>query len=121
MKIINRRLLVTLSVSFLISLTNICKAQTEINIQEDSLPKVRPDELHKKYKNYAVSSIVKNALHQEVIYSLEIQKKTTLLRLVYSGDGKLISKYKSKILTYDGTEPVKSKPSLSNDKHNHQH
>lgn len=116
-----QRLVVLVSVIFLIALTNICNAQTEIKIPEDSLPSAVHDAVHKKYSNYKINSVAKKTGQQTVTYSLELQKKTTLLRLIYAADGNLISKDKSKIFTFDGTEPVKSKPAQSNDGHNHQH
>ena len=59
---------------------------------------------------------------QNITYKVEVQKKTTQIELLYDKDGKLISKEKSKIYTYDGTEPIKAKPAKSNDGHGgHQH
>lgn len=111
----------TLLTSFLALLANFLLAQTEIKLPEDSLPKSIHNELHKKYSSYAVNSIVKKSDKGSVSYALELQRKNNLLRLLYDANGKLLDKDKSKIYTYDGTEPVKSKPVQSNDGHNHQH
>ena len=113
-------LLLSITISVLI-ITN-SYAQTETKIPQDSLPAIVHNELHKKYATYAVNSILKIVEKQQTItYNVEVQKKTTLIRLVYSSDGKLISKEKSKIYSFDGTEPIISKPTQSNDGHNHQH
>lgn len=97
-------------------------AQIETKIPQDSLPSNVHNELHKKYSAYAVNSILKIEDKQQTItYTVEVQKKTTLIRLVYYSDGKLISKDKCKIYSFDGTERIKSKQEKSSDGHNHQH
>ena len=123
MKSLKRRIKVfaVISAIYFTAHTNVCMAQSAIKIPEDSLPKIIHDELHKKYSAYKVNSITKKSEHEKITYSLEIQKKNTLLRLLYDSDGKLLSKDKSKIFTFYGTEPVKSKPVQSDDGHNHQH
>ncbi len=97
-------------------------AQTEIKIKQDSLPITVNNELHKQYATYAVTSILKlSDKQQNVTYKIEVQKKNTVIDLLYDNQGKLISKVKSKIYSYDGTEKPKSTPANSNDGHNHQH
>lgn len=99
---------------------NVCSAQTETKIPEDSLPAFAHNELHKKYSGYTVNSIFKKMDKlQNVTYKVEVQKKTTQIELLYDKQGNLISKEKSKIYTYDGTEKPKSVPAKSNDGHNH--
>lgn len=97
-------------------------AQIETKIQNDSLPAIIHNELHKKYASYVVNSVLRIVdMHQNIVYNVEKQKNATLIRLVYSSKGILISKEKSKIYSFDGTEPIKSKPIQTNDGHNHQH
>lgn len=110
----------------LLSLTlliiNVCSAQTETKIPGDSLPALVHNELYKKYSGYTVNSIFKKVDKlQNVTYKIEVQKKTTQIELLYDKHGELISKEKSKIYTYDGTEKSRSpsSPSKSNDGHNH--
>jgi hypothetical protein len=104
----------------LLFFANTISAQTQTKIPQDSLPLVTHNELHKKYAAYTVNSISKiTDMQQNITYKVEVQKKTTMIELLYDNQGKLISKEKSQI--YYGTEPVKSKPSQSNDGHNHQH
>lgn len=111
---------VTLSLALII--VNVCLAQTETKIQEDSLPSIIHDELHKKYAHYTVNTISKNTDKlQSTIYKVEVQKKSTLIELHYDIQGKLINKKKSKVYTYDGVEKPKppSLPNESNDGHRH--
>ena len=119
MKIIDRKLFVIVTAFFLSAVT--CKAQKENKIPEDSLPQAVHNDLHKKYSDYHINSITKNGSVQPALYFLEVQKKNKLIRLVYDADGKMIKKEKSKIYSFDGSEPVKSRPAPSNDGHNHQH
>ena len=116
-----RNIILLSCIVFLFSASKLCNAQTEIKIPQDSLPNAVQDNLHKKYSDYHVNSITKNSSKQPVIYSLELQKKNRLIRLVYDMNGNIIEKNKSKIFTFDGTEPIKSAPVQSNDGHNHQH
>lgn len=117
----NKKIISFTLIMVLFSVINICKGQTEIKIPEESLPAAVHDDLHKKYSDYHVNSITKNTSVQPAVYTLEIQKKNRLIRLIYDADGKLIEKEKSKIYSFDGSEPVKSRPVPSNDGHNHQH
>lgn len=99
-------------------------AQTETKIKQDSLPTTVHNELHKKYAAYAINSVLKiTDKQQNITYKVEVQKKSTLIELVYDRDGKLINKEKSKVYSFDGTEKIKSStPTQSNDGHNgHQH
>lgn len=100
-------------------------AQTETKIKQDSLPTTVHNELHKKYAAYAVNSVLKiTDFQQKHKYKIEVQKKSTVIELIYDNDGKLISKEKSKIYSFDGTEKItpKSEPSKSNEGHSgHQH
>lgn len=92
----------------LLSTIKVCPAQTETKIPEDSLPVAVHNELHKKYARYHVNSIMlKTDKEQNEIYKVEVQKNTRLIRLQYDINGNLISKQKSRVFTYDGTEPVK--------------
>lgn len=98
--------------SLTLLIINVCPAQTETKIPEDSLPAFAHNELHKKYSGYTVNSIFRKVdTLQSVTYKVEVQKKTTQIELLYDKRGKLICKEKSKIYTYDGTEKPKSKPS----------
>lgn len=98
-------------------------AQTETKIKQDSLPPTVHNELHKQYVAYTVNSIYKvTDKQQNIIYKIEVQKKSKLIELVYDNQGKLISKQKNKIYSFDGTEKPKSSPTQSNDGHSgHQH
>lgn len=99
-------------------------AQTETKTDQDSLPALVHNDLHKQYVAYTVNSIYKvTDKQQNIIYKIEIQKKSKLIDLVYDNQGKLISKQKSKIYSFDGTEkPKASSPTPSNDGHSgHQH
>lgn len=98
-------------------------AQSETKIPQDSLPTAVHDELHKQYTAYTVNNIYKvTDKQQNIIYKIEIQKKSKLIDLVYDNQGKIISKEKSKIYSFDGTEKSKSSPTKSNDGHSgHQH
>lgn len=119
-KITPKQFLIT---SVMLALTGICSAQTETKISKDSLPSTIHAELHKKYAAYAVNSVLKiTDKQQNITYKVEVQKKSTMIELHYDKDGKLISKDKSKVYTYDGTEKPKSTPVKSNDGHSgHQH
>lgn len=122
MKISVRKQIIITGIMLVI--TSLCFAQTETKIPQDSLPAAAHNELHKKYAAYAVNSVLKiTDKQQNITYKIEVQKKTTQIELLYDKEGKLISKEKSKIYTYDGTEKIKPKstPSKSNDGHNHQH
>lgn len=113
-------LLLSIATSFLIPENSY--AQTQTKIPQDSLPAIVHNELHKKYTAYVVNSILKIVdKQQNLTYKIEVQKKATLIELTYDSQGKQISKEKSKIYTFDVTEPRKPKSSQSNDGHNHQH
>ena len=98
-------------------------AQSEIKTTLDSLPTAVKAELKNKYSDYAVNSITMTTdKTKSVTYKMELQKKNNIVQLEYDVAGKLISKSKRKIYSFDGTEkPPKSKPSENNDGHNHQH
>ena len=102
---------------------NVCAAQTEIKIPDDSLPALIHSELHKKYARYVTNSVLKKTDNlRNITYRIEIQKKSTVIELLYDKEGKLISKIKSKVYSYDGTEKSRtpsSEPHQSNDGHNH--
>lgn len=118
--IIQKQFIVT---SLILVLTGICSAQSEAKMPKDSLPSMIHTELHKKYTAYTVNSILKiTDKQQNITYKVEVQKKSTMIELLYDNDGKLISKNKSKVYTYDGTEKPRSTPVKSNDGHSgHQH
>lgn len=111
-----------LAIIFSIACTN-SYAQSEIKITQDSLPAIIKQELKKKYSGYAVNEVMLlTEKTKSVIYKIELQKKNNLVRLEYDVAGTLISKSKSKIYSFDGTEkPRRLKPSENNDGHNHQH
>ncbi|MDO9001041.1 MAG: hypothetical protein Q7W45_14840 [Bacteroidota bacterium] len=117
---IQKQFLIT---SIMLALIGICSAQTETKISKDSLPSAVHTELHKKYITYTVNSILKiTDKQQNITYKVEVQKKSTMIELLYDNHGKLISKDKSKVYTYDGTEKPRSTPVKSNDGHSgHQH
>jgi len=117
---------VTINYFAILSLTlvvvNVCSAQTETKFPEDSLPAIVHNELYKKYVRYTLNSISKKVDQlQNITYKIEVQKKSTVIELLYDNQGKLIGKEKSKVYSYDGTEKSKSpsSPSKSNDGHNH--
>lgn len=114
-----RNYFVTAGLSLL--LTGVCSAQTETKIPEDSLSVIVHNELHKKYSRYNINEILKVADKKEnVFYKITVEKKTTQIELLYDKHGKFISKEKSRIYTFDGTEQPKAAPSKSNnDGHNH--
>jgi hypothetical protein len=112
-----------LFIFLLIPLGVLAQNGTKKKITADSLPAIIHDELHKQYATYSVNSIYKSTDElQNTIYKIEVQKKSKLVELVYDNQGKLISKEKSKIYSFDGTEKPKAAPSQSNDGHSgHQH
>lgn len=100
---------------------NDCSAQVESKIQEDSLPVIIHNDLHKKYAHYATNSVLKKTDNlQNITYRIEIQKKSTVIELLYDKEGKLISKVKSKVYSYDGTEKPMA-PSSNQSNHGHGH
>ncbi len=120
MKKVIREYFVMLSLTLVV--INVCSAQTETKLHEDSLPAIVHNELHKKYAHYTVNSISKKVDQlQNITYKIEVQKKSTVIDLLYDKQGKLIGKEKSKVYSYDGTEKSRSpsSPSKSNDGHNH--
>ncbi len=91
-----------------LGVVTICTAQTEVKIPEDSLPVAAHNELHKKYARYHVNNITRKVdKEQKITYKVEVQKNTRLIRLQYDSNGNMINKQKSRVFTYDGTEPVK--------------
>ncbi len=97
-------------------------AQTETKIVLDSLPVLIKVELAKEYHTFKVNHITRNTDNKDsVTYRIELQKKNTMVKLIYDKNGMLISKQKSKVFTYDDTEKPKSAPKKHNDGHNHQH
>lgn len=98
------------------------QAQTDAKIDLDSLPSTIKNDLAKEYKMFNINLITKDTDDKDSItYSIELQKKNTMISLIYDGRGKLLSKEKSKVFTYDDSEKPKSAPKKRNDDHNHQH
>lgn len=101
-------------------------AQTEVEIQKDSLPALVKEQFSKKYNDYSISKAIK-AIDKGGIatYKLEAQKvkspnETTIYNLVYDVQGKLLSKKKDKEIFYTDPPPKKeSAPHKKGDGHNH--
>ena len=102
-------------------------SQIEIKISKDSLPSAVKEHLHKKYHDYSIVSSAKTTnKNGNLTYTVEVNKSKSsntliVIDLVYDTSGKMLSSNKSKQYYYDGTEKSKSKPTNSNDGHNHQH
>lgn len=96
-------------------------AQAETKIPEDSLPVLIHNKLNKKYSHYYINEILKVAERtKNVFYKITVEKKNTEIELLYDNQGKLISKKKNRIYTFDGTEQRKKAPSKPNHAgHNH--
>jgi len=111
-----------LTITFLCGiLTFGLQAQTTAKIKAEQLPETTQTELNKKYGKYHANEIVKKEDKQkQTTYEIELQKKNKLIYLVYSSEGTLVSKRKSKTFSFDGTEPIKKTPA-SHDGHNHTH
>lgn len=95
-------------------------SQTETIIVLDSLPETVKIELSQKYKKYTINLITKNIdRNLNVTYSVELQKKSKLVKVIYDKDGVFIRKEKSKSYTFDDSKPKKPKATNSGDGHNH--
>ena len=86
-------------------------SQTETIIKWDSLPASANADIKKNYGNYTVDKVLSIVDKQHTnTYKVELIKKTKFLVLGYDKDGQLISKEKSRIYTFDGTEKHRTKP-----------
>lgn len=98
--------------------------QSVEKIGMNDLPTTAHAQLHGKYAKFHINQIEK-VLSQDgtVTYKVEVQKKSRLVTLVYSEKGELLETKKSKVFTYDGTEPVKNQTGGSggHSGHNHVH
>lgn len=127
MKISYRKLIAMASINFMIALTNICFAQTEIKITEDSLPASIKKYLHNKFHYYSISNVqIKIGSDGATTYLIDVRKaknadQNIVYFLVYDSSGKLLDKRKSKEFIYNGTEPLKKTKPSEGDGHNHQH
>ena len=111
-----------LTITFLCGiLTSGLEAQTTAKIKGEQLPETARTTLDKKYSKYRINEMIKKEDKQkQTTYEIELQKKNRLIYLVYSSEGTLVSKRKSKTFSFDGTEPIKKTPA-SHDGHNHTH
>lgn len=119
----NNKIIISVITLLLFLTVNNVFAQSELKIKTDSLPSLIKEELKKKYIKYEVNSTTMiTEKGKSTIYKIELQKKNNVLDLVYDASGTLISKSKSKVYSYDGTEKPKSQPANSSDGHSgHQH
>lgn len=91
-------------------ITTTCFAQTEQKILLDSLPKQVKEQLHHKFHEYSIASIMQKTDETGIItYLLTTQRdknssETIVYHLIYDSNGKLMSKKKEKEFYYTGKE-----------------
>lgn len=113
-------------VVILASLTTIAFAQTSTKIPYDSLPVSAREHLQKKFSKYQIANIEKSVDTTGTInYIVEARQKlnantTSVVNLIYSSTGDLLSSKKEKEVSYTGSEPVRENYQNA-DGHNHQH
>lgn len=103
---------------------NLVLAQSDEKIGMEELPDQAHTLLHGKYNKYHINYIHRKLDKEDVeTYEVELQKRSKLVTLIYDGQGELLSSTKSKMFTYDGTEPVKNSTGGSGGHagHNHTH
>lgn len=102
---------------------NLVLAQSDEKIGMEELPDQAHTLLHGKYNKYRINYIHRKSDKDVTTYEVELQKKSKLVTLTYDGQGELLSNTKSKMFTYDGTEPVKNSTGGSGGHagHNHTH
>lgn len=111
----------TLIILFLFTF-NFCFSQTDQKIKNDSLPALVKQQFIKEFNGYTIIYAVKTIdVNKKILYKIDAQKKTRLLVLTYDTLGELITKQKSRIYTFDGTEKQSRPSNQSNDGHNHTH
>jgi len=126
-EIIYRKLILMASISFMIALTNLCLAQNEIKIPEDSLPGSIKEHLQSKFHDYTVlNAVKKTAPAGTVNYLIDVRRaknsdQNILYYLLYDSSGKLLDKRKSKEFIFNGIEPVKKTIPSEEEGHNHHH
>lgn len=100
---------------------NLCFSQIDQIIKKDSIPLLIKQQIA-GFKGYTINQAIKSIdIDKKIVYKIEVQKKTRLVRLNYDAVGNLISKQKTRVYTFDGTEK-QSRPSYqNNDGHNHSH
>lgn len=98
-------------------------AQTENCVRTDTIPSAIKEYMETEYKAYTMN--VAEALYlndKPVGFSIELQKKNKIVRLRFDLFGTLLKTTKSKVYTFEGTEPTKKQTSHSKDDHSgHQH
>ncbi len=92
-------------------------AQTELKISLDTLPKQVKEQLHHKFHEYSIASIMQKTDEKGIItYLLTTRRdknssETIVYQLIYDSSGKLMSKKKEKEFYYTGKEKSTPKPS----------
>jgi hypothetical protein len=86
-------------------------AQNKSCYSFDSLPNVISSHVTKNYSNFTFKAFIM-VLEKGVVtqYKVEMEKPRKGLDLVYDTKGTLLEKTKYKILTFDGTEKIKTPP-----------
>lgn len=104
-----------------------CFAQTELKISLDSLPKQVKEQLHHKFHEYSIASILQKTDETGVlIYLLTIRRdknssETIVYHLIYDSSGKLLNKKKEKEFYYTGKENKSTPITPSGSPGGHQH
>lgn len=104
-----------------------CFAQTELKISIDSLPKLVKEQLHHKFHEYSIASILQKTDEKGIItYLLTARRdknssETIVYYLIYDSSGKLISKKKEKEFYYTGKENKSTPVTPSGSHGGHQH
>ena len=102
-----------------------CFAQTELKISLDNLPKQVKEQLHHKFHEYSIASIMQKTDEKGIItYLLTTRRdinssETIVYYLIYDSSGKLMSKKKEKEFYYTGKEKSTPKPSGGQGGHQH--
>ncbi len=100
---------------------NLILAQSHEKIGMEELPDQAHILLHGKYNKYRINYIHRKLDKDVTTYEVELQKNSKLVTLTYNDQGELLSTTKSKMFTYDGTEPVKNSTGGSGGHAGHHH
>lgn len=104
-----------------------CFAQTEQKISLDNLPKQVKEQLHHKFHEYSIASILQKTDEKGVLtYLLTTRRdknssETIVYYLIYDSSGKLMSKKKEKEFYYTGKEKKSTPVTPSGSQGGHQH
>lgn len=124
----NRLVAFLLLFSFIVwGITTTSFAQTELKISLDSLPKQVQEQLHHKFHEYSITSILQKTDEKGIItYLLTARRdknssETIVYYLIYDSSGKLRSKKKEKEFYYTGKENKSTPVTPSGSQGGHQH